>query len=83
MIPKVISRDMKTSSIKQEVMAFLESSGMSVRRLAREAGINPSSLLHLSCGGRNDLRCSTADKVRAAIARLSAANDSKGRLSGS
>ena len=68
---------MEATPIKQEVMTFLASSGMSIRGLAREAGVNASSLLHLSSGKRKDLKSSTADKVRAAIARLSAANGSK------
>lgn len=71
MIPKVINKAMEITPIRIEVMQFLQSTGISARRLAREAGVNASSVLHLSCGGRKDVASSTADKLRAAMARLS------------
>lgn len=68
---------METSPIREEILEFLNSTGMSARRLAREAGVNASSVLHIACGGRKDMRSSTADKIRTAMHRLADSQEAR------
>ena len=60
---------MKTQ-LALEIVTFLSNTGMSARKLAREAGVTPSSVLHICAGTRFDMRSTNADKVRAAMRKL-------------
>lgn len=62
---------METKSISTEVINFLASSGVTAALLAREAGISPVIVSRLKTGGRKEVRSSTADRIRAAMRRLS------------
>lgn len=61
---------MKTS-IALEASKFLALSGLSARKLALEAGINPVILTRVLSGARRDMRSENADRLRAAMKRLS------------
>lgn len=60
MKPKIIS----------EARHFLETTGMSARKLALEAGIEPNTLTRVLAGARLDMTSLKADKVRDAMRRL-------------
>ncbi|MDD2966628.1 MAG: hypothetical protein PHN64_03915 [Desulfovibrionaceae bacterium] len=62
--------------IVKEILFFLSLTGMSARGLAREAGVTPSTVLHVVSGNRFDMTSTNADKLRAAMARLAAATHS-------
>lgn len=62
---------MKTH-IAIEIDFFLsEHEDVSVRKLAREAGISPASIFHIRSKRRSDMKSANADKVREAMQRLS------------
>lgn len=61
---------MKTN-IAIEAEDFLASTGFSARKLAMEAGVNPVTLTRVLSGTRKDMRSESADRLRAAMKRLS------------
>ena len=62
---------MKNPPITIETREFLALSGLSARKLALEAGINPVILTRVLSGTRRDMRSENADRLRAAVKRLS------------
>ncbi len=62
---------MKNTPIAIEAREFLALSGLSARKLALEAGINPVILTRVLSGSRRDMRSENADRLRAAMKRLS------------
>lgn len=61
---------MKTN-IAVEAENFLNSTGFSARKLAREAGVNPVILTRVLSGTRRDMMSENADRLRSAMKRLS------------
>lgn len=61
---------MKTN-IAIEAEDFLASTGFSARKLAMEAGVNPVILTRVLSGTRKDMKSENADRLRAAMKRLS------------
>lgn len=67
---------MKTQIIF-ELIEFIQSTGCSVRRLCREAGVSPATVSHVLTGRRQDMYSSKADALRAAMRRLAASMKSE------
>lgn len=68
---------MKTS-IVIEIREFLAGHpAISARGLAREAGVCASTVLHVTSGGRKDMTSTNADKLRAAMRRLSSSEPAR------
>ena len=63
---------MKKTRIAIEVSDFLEHSGFSAARLARESDVSPVRIHALIKGKQKDILSSHADALREAMARLSA-----------
>lgn len=56
--------------IAHEAGEFLKATGLSARKLALTAGINPVTLTRVLSGARKDMSSSNADAIRSAMARL-------------
>ena len=61
---------MKKTRIAIEVSGFLEHSGFSAARLARESDVSPVRIHSLIKGKQKDILSSHADALREAMARL-------------
>ena len=70
MITFSIIFSMKNTPISIEAREFLALSGLSARKLALEAGINPVILTRVLSGTRHNMRSENADRLRAAMKRL-------------
>jgi len=57
--------------ICSDMKHFLAATGISARRLAIEAGVNPVDITRVVSGARKDMTSAKADAIRAAMARLS------------
>lgn len=62
---------MKTPLANELILFLGKHKDISARRLARESGVTPASILHITSGRRFDMQSANADKVRAAMQRLS------------
>jgi hypothetical protein len=56
------------SEIGKEITAFLQLTGMSAYRLSQLSGVNINVIQRVRKGKRQDVRCKTADKLRAVFA---------------
>ena len=70
-IPSGSILPMKNTPSSIAAREFLALTGLSARKLALEAGINPVILTRVLSGTRRDMRSENADRLRAAMERLS------------
>lgn len=63
--------------IIHELIAFLETSGITAKRLSQEAHVPEPLISRLKNGGRKDVHSRHADALREAMARLSSAPPEK------
>ena len=69
-IDYLMNHTLMKSPIVIEIEEFLSAYPISARGLAREAGVTPSTVLHVISGGRKDMHSANADKLRNAMRRL-------------